>query len=452
MHTAIDPTRLAELDATEAAEFARRHPTCQAMHEQAGATLTHGVPMPWMARFPTPFPIFMERAGGAHVLDVDGNDYVDFCLGDSAAMAGHAHPAVTAALAAQLERGITALLPDDNAAAVGALLAERFGLPQWQLAVSATDANRFVIRLCRQITGRRKVLVFDHCYHGTVDEALVTIADGAVVDRPDVIGPVVDPALTTKVVQFNDLAAVERALADGDVACVLTEPALTNIGIVAPAPGFLEGLRALTTATGTLLVIDETHTLCMGPGGATARDRLDPDFVTVGKAIGGGFPVGAYGYSAAVAERIERSTRGGPQIKSKGVGGTVAGNALSVAAVRATFEHVLTAEAFVGMEANAERFAAGVDATIAAFGLPWHVTRLGCRAEYQFVAQPPRDGATAAAGENRALSRFIHLALVNRGVLMTPFHCMALMAPTTTADDVDRHTGALREIVTALVA
>jgi len=447
---AIDPARLAAVAAGESEAFAASHPASRAAHDAASVSMAGGVPMPWMARFPTPFPIFCDRAEGSHVVDVDGHDYVDFCLGDSAAMTGHAPPAVVAAVAEQAARGFTSLLPDRNTAAVGAVLARRFGLPLWQLCLSATDANRFVIRLAREITGRPKVLVFDHCYHGTVDEALVTLDGTGVVARADLIGPGADPAITTVVVPFNDLDALREALATGEVACVLTEPALTNVGIVPPVPGFLDGLRAATSETGTLLVIDETHTMCMGPGGYTARHGLAPDLLTVGKSIGGGFPVGAYGFTAAVAERIERSTRGGPQIRSKGVGGTVAGNALSAAAVRAAMEHVLTPEAFEAMERRAVRFTAGVEAVIDEFALPWHVTRLGCRAEYQFTRERPTTGSVAAAGDDRALSRLIHLGLVNRGVLMTPFHCMALMAPTTTDADVDRHTAALRELAELL--
>lgn len=447
----LDRGRLAQLAGRETTLFAERHPGSRAAQDAAGSLLG-GVPMPWMARWPTPYPIRVERAEGATVVDVDGNRYVDFCLGDSAAMAGHAPAAVAAAVAEQVTRGITCLLPGAADAEVAAELARRFGLPQWQFALSATDANRFVLRLAREITGRCKVLVFAHCYHGTVDETIVLPEDGRAVPRPDSVGPGADPDRTTKVVDFNDVDALAAALADRDVACVLTEPALTNIGIVEPESGFHDALRRLTRETGTLLVIDETHTWSAGAGGYTAAHGLDPDILTIGKAIGGGVPAAAYALSEAVAQRVRALTAPGVAPKTKGVGGTLAGNALSVAAVRATLAEVLTEDAFAAMTALADRFAAGVQATIERHRLPWHVSTLGARAEYQFTPRAPRGGIEAAGAGDRDLDRYLRLYLINRGVLMTPFHCMALMSPATTTADVDRHTELFAAVVAELVA
>jgi glutamate-1-semialdehyde 2,1-aminomutase len=339
-----------------------------------------------------------------------------------------------------VRRGITAMLPTEDAAWVGEELTRRFGLERWQFALTATDANRWVLRMARALTGRPKVLVFSYSYHGTVDETFVVVGeDGRPRSRPGNVGPAVDPTVTTEVVEWNDAGALERALASGEVACVLAEPALTNIGIVLPEPGFHERLREVTRATGTLLVIDETHTLSTGPGGYTAAHGLEPDLLTVGKAIGGGVPVAAYGMSAELAERV-LALEGADLEDVGGVGGTLAGNALSLAAARATLGEVLTPEAFERMTALAERFTAGVEEAIAAQRLPWHVVRLGARAEYRFRPEPPRTGGEAAAASDAELDSLLHTYLMNRGVLITPFHNMALMCPATTEADVDRHT------------
>jgi glutamate-1-semialdehyde aminotransferase len=317
--------------------------------------------------------------------------------------------------------------------------------------MTATDANRFSIRLARQITGRSKILVHDECYHGSVDETLATLdPEGRVVATYGNIGPPVDPALTSRVVPFNDVDALERSLADEQVAAVLVEPALTNVGIVLPEPGYHEALREITRRTGTVLIIDETHTICAGPGGMTARDGLEPDILVIGKTIGGGIPAGTYGMSEAIAERVRAALPERADIG--GIGGTLAGYALSLAAIRATLGEVLTDEAFSRMIPLAERWEAGVNDVIRSNALPWHVTRLGARAEYHFMPSPPRDGAEQMAHADLLLDRYLHLAAMNRGVLMTPFHNMALMSPATTAADVQRHTEVFGEVVAALVA
>src|SRR5262245_26006552 len=436
--------------AGEVERFADAHPRSAALFERSKGSLLKGVPMPWMVKWASPFPPYVATADGAHFTCVDGHDYVDLCLGDTGAMAGHGAPATIAAVERQLGRGITHMLPTEDAAWVGEELTRRFGVGNWQFALSASDANRWVLRLARHVTGRSKVVVHDHCYHGSVDEAIAMLGeDGSVVPVRGSVGPQVDVAETTRVVHFNDVGGLEAALADGDVAAVLIEPALTNVGIVLPEPGYLDAVREATRRTGTLLVIDETHTICAGPGGATGLWGLEPDVVVIGKTIGGGIPSAAYGFSPAVATRlagsiaIEDSDVGG-------IGGTLAGYALSLAAIRATLGEVLTAEAFERMIPLGERWEDGVDGVLRGRAVPWHVTRLGARAEYHFMPEPPRTGAEQWANADPDLERFLHLWAMNRGVLMTPFHNMALMSPATTADDVDRHTAVFGEAIEAL--
>ncbi len=448
---AVDRPRLEGLLARELERFASSNPRSRELFERGRGTLLGGVPMSWMAKWAGGFPLFLREASGARVVDVDGHEYVDFCLGDTGAMAGHAPPATVAAVAGQAARGITAMLPSEDSVVAAEELTRRFGVRGWQFTLSATDANRFAIRLAREITERPKILVFDYCYHGTVDETFATLDGDRIVARSGNVGPPVDVALTTKVVQWNDADALEQALAPGDVACVLAEPALTNIGIVLPEPGFHDVLRELTRRTGTLLIIDETHTFSAGPGGCTAAWGLEPDLVTIGKSIGGGgVPAGAYGVSDEVAARIvARDDADYDDVG--GIGGTLAGNALSLAAVRATLAEVLTEDAFGRMIPLAARFAAGVADVIEEAGIPWHVTELGCRAEYRFSAAPPRNGADSAALADESLERFLHLQALNRGILMTPFHNMALMSPATSEADVDLHTRVFTQAVRDVV-
>jgi len=436
--------RVADLLPRELERFEREHPRSRELASRASGSLLSGVPMPWMIRWPGAFPVFAAEAEGARFRDVDGHEYVDFCLGDTAAMTGHSPEPTARALAEQARRGITLMLPSEDAIWVGEELARRFGLPRWQFALTATDANRFAIRLARELTKRPKILVFNWCYHGTVDETFATLENGSVTSREGNVGAPVPLAETTRVVEWNDAEALERELSHGDVACVLAEPALTNIGIVLAEPGFHETMRRLTREAGTLLIIDETHTLCCGPGGYTKAEGLEPDLMTIGKAIAGGIPVGAYGMTDEVAARVlEKTVWEAADVG--GVGGTLAGNALSLAAVRATLGEVLTDEAFARMIALGERFAAGCDEVIAEFELPWQATRLGCRVEYMFSPTPFRNGGEAYAAFDTPLDALLHLYMLNRGVLMTPFHMMALMSPATTEADVDAHTASLRE-------
>ena len=446
----IDRQRLKSLMQREQQRFVNERPKSKALFERAGRSLLGGVPMNWMVKWAGAFPPFVREAQGAYFYDVDGLRYIDLCLGDTGAMTGHSPFATVKAVEEQSKRGITLMLPTEDAIFVAEELQQRFGLPYWQFALTATDANRFALRLARQITQRQKILVFNWCYHGTVDESFITLKDGVAQARRGNIGPPVDPAVTTKVVEFNDATALEQALSAGDVACVLAEPVMTNVGIVQPKPGYHQALRELTDQSGTLLILDETHTICAGPGGYTRAENLDPDFFIFGKAIGGGVPGAAYGFTEAVANAIVQN-QNLEDCDTGGIGGTLAGNALSLAAMRATLAKVLTKEAFARMIPMAERWTAGVEKAIAEFGVPWHVTRLGCRAEYQFSPDPPDNGAQAHGALDFELERVMHLYAMNRGILLTPFHNMALMSPQTDASDVDQHTRVFREAVKELV-
>ena len=452
LHRYADRARLAALWESELELFRAQRPRSEEQWQRAVQHMPDGVPMLWMAKWPGPWPVYVSRASGAHFDCVDGIDHVDFCLGDTGAMCGHAPEASVRAISAQLSRGSTFMLPTEDAAAAAELLAARFRVSDWQFSLSATDANRSLIRYARQVTGRRRILVHDHSYHGTVDEAYATLDDdGAVVSRRGNIGPPVPLAETTAVVQFNDVPALEAALAGGDIAAVLIEPALTNIGIVLPEPGYHDAVRELCTRYGAILIIDETHTLSAGPGGMISELDLHPDAVVLGKSIGGGIPAGAYGMTREVALAV-RESLAMEDIDVGGVGGTLAGNAVSLAGIRATLSEVLTPTAFEAMTDRCIEWTAGVQAAIDEFEVPWQVTQLGARAEYSFRATAPRDGREAAAADDFELQQYLHLHALNRGILMTPFHNMALMCPQTTPADVERHTVAFREAVVSLYA
>jgi glutamate-1-semialdehyde 2,1-aminomutase len=438
---AIDRSRLERLIEEEKRRFVEEHPRSRAAFVRARASMLGGVPMNWMDRWVGGFPVVLDHAEGARATDIDGHTYVDFCLGDTGAMAGHSPAATVRAVGQRVARGITAMLPSEDAIWVSEELKRRFGLPKWQYTLTATDSNRFVIRLARELTRRPKILIFNYCYHGSVDETVAVLEDGRVVARAHNIGPPVELSATTRVVEWNDVDGLERELSQGDVACVLAEPALTNIGMVLPEPGYHDALRELTRRTGTLLVIDETHTMSTGPGGYTAAYGLQPDLLTVGKAIAGGIPIGAFGMTEELGEAITRSGWD----DTGGIGGTLAGNVLSMAAARATLESVLTEEAYSRMIPLAERYTAGVQGVIDSLRLPWHIVRLGARAEYAFSAVAPRNGGEAHGVTDTRLDEYTHLNALNRGILLTPFHNMALMSPATTAGDVDAHTEVFAE-------
>jgi glutamate-1-semialdehyde 2,1-aminomutase len=440
----IDRDVLAESMAAELQLFVELHPRSAELARQGRRHLLAGVPMPWMTRWPGAFPVHVAEASGARFVDVDGIEYVDFCLGDTGAMTGHGRGGLAAAVGHS-----TTMLPSEDAAWVADELHRRFGMAKWQLTTSATDANRFVLRFARHITRRPKIAVMDWCYHGTVDETLAILGpDGEVISRPGAVGPQVDPAVTTRVVPFNDLDALDAALAHGDVAALLMEPALTNIGIVLPQAGYHEAVREITRRHDVLLIIDETHTISAGPGGCTLAWGLDPDIVVIGKPIGGGFPVATYGVTEDIAVALDPALHG-HDADVGGVGGTLAGSAMATAAIRATLSTTLLDADYERMIPLATRWTNGVAAAIGEHALDWSVQQLGCRAEYWFCPLPV-NGADAAAAVDDELDAFMHLWALNRGILMTPFHNMALLSPAHDDADVDRHTEVFAAALAAL--
>jgi len=448
----VDRSRLKERLGLELERFVVSNPRSQALYDRGRKSLIGGVPMPWMMRWAGGFPVYARLAIGARVIDVDDHTYIDFCLGDTGAMAGHDPEPVVRAITNQEKTGITTMLPTENAAWVGEELQLRFGLDRWMFTLTATDANRAALRIARQITGRPKVLVFSYSYHGSVDEAFAVAGpDGGTIAREGNVGPPVDPAQTTTAIEFNDLEALEQALATGEIACVLAEPAMTNMGIVLPDDGYHRALRELTIKHGTLLIIDETHTFSAGAGGCTRLWDLKPDMFTIGKAIGSGIPAGALGMTPDVVHRMFDQTDADYE-DTGGIGGTLAGNALSMAAIKATLSEVLTDEAFEYTIPLATRFSDGIRSVVAEHGLPWNVTQLGARAEYRFEDEPARNGTQAHEASDPELERFLHVHALNRGVMITPFHNMALMSPATTEADVDRHTEVFAEAVSDLTA
>ena len=439
--------RLDSLRAYRAAQEKIYHiarPISARLAEQARDGWVNGVPMQWMTDWPLPFALFIDRGEGSRLVDADGHDYADFCLGDTGAMFGHASTPVVAAACRQAARGFTHMLPTEDAAIVGGLLRETFGLPVWQVALSATDANRFALRVARAVTGRPKILVFNGCYHGTVDECMVELIDGEPRTHAGLLGEHRDLTAATAVVEFNDLPALEAALEAGDIACVITEPVLTNSSMVLPDPGFHADLRRLTRVAGTLLLIDETHTISSGFGGYTRVHGLDPDLWVCGKAIAGGIPTAVWGMTDAVARGYEGALRDKPPGHS-GIGTTLAANAMSLAALRANLEQVMTPANHAAMESRAARLADGLTAAIA--GLPWHVARIGARIEFIFAAQPLRNGTEAKAAHLPELEQALHLGLLNQGVLIAPFHNMMLVSPATSDDDVDRLVNATAHVI-----
>ena len=440
----IDRDHLKKLNAKEEERFLALHPKSGELFKKAKEVMPGGVPMSWMAKWPGAYPVFVDSARGARFTDVDGNEYIDLCLGDTGSMTGHSPAATVDAINAQLKRGMTAMLPTEDAVIVSRELARRFHLPLWQFTVTATDANRHVIRYARLITERSKIIVIDKCYHGSVDETFATLDDaGNTIKRPGNLGAPVDLDLTTRVVEFNDLAGMEAALAHGDVAAILMEPAMTNIGIVLPEDGYLKAVEVLAKKYGAVLIIDETHTISVGPGGMTALYGLRPDILTIGKAIAGGIPTGTFGMQEEIAARIKAKVER-ELIDTGGIGSTLAGNALSLAAMRATLTQVLTDETFKHMVALGQEWCDGVDAAIKEFELPWYCSRLGARGEYLFQATAPRTGKEASDAGDFELEQYIHLRMLNDGFLITPFHNMALVSPETTQGDIDAHTQAFR--------
>lgn len=431
--------------------FVANHPASRAVAGDGLPGFYQGVPFHWMRDWPLPFPLIIDRASGAQITCIDKITLADFCLGDTGSMFGHSPPAVTASIAAQAGHGLTYMLPTKDAVAVGDLLRRRFGLLHWQVATTATDANRFALRVARAITGRPKILVFNGCYHGTVDETFVRLIDGKPVHRPGLLGQHADLTQNTKVVEFNDLPALATALANRDVACVITEPVLTNSCMVLPDPGFHTELRRLTRASGTLLLIDETHTISTGPGGYSGVHGLEPDLFVLGKPVAGGLAASVWGFTDAVASALDRVRQATPPGHS-GMGTTLSANALTMAAMRATLEHVMTDAAYVHMVHWAAVLADGLSSIIHTLSLPWHVMRVGARVEFICAPGPLRNGTEAEAAHAGPLEQVIHLSLLNRGVLIAPFHNMMLVCPATTGDQVDLLLSAFAEVAGTLAA
>ncbi|HZM21289.1 MAG TPA: aspartate aminotransferase family protein [Anaerolineales bacterium] len=447
----LNRSKLMELLQHEEQLFHKNHPKSYELYQRARKSLHGGVPMLWMVRWAGSFPVFVKEAKGAHCTDVDGNNYIDFCLGDTGAMTGHSPDETVQAVQAQIQKGITLMLPFEDVIWVSEELQRRFVLPYWQFALTATDANRFALRMARLLSGRPKILVFNYCYHGSVDETLIVLdEEGTPIPRPNNMGPQIDPRLTTKVIEFNDVAALETALSARDVAAVLAEPVMTNIGIIHPDPGYHDALRELTRKYGTYLIIDETHTICTSPGGYTASYSLQPDFLTIGKPLAGGVPAAVYGFTEEVSQQFS-SRLAVDDADVGGIGGTLAGNALSIAAMKATLQSVLTDKFYGKAIKLQERFTEGVESVIQEFELPWIVKRLGNRSEYWFRPTPPKNGGEAFAAIDHELDHYMHLFALNRGILLTPFHNMALISPDITEVDVDFHTNIFRESVSVLL-
>ena len=457
-HSGISADAVAQFASCEQETFIARNPASVALAERAGAVFPGGVPMHWMADWSTPVPLFVERAKGARFTDADGNERLDFCLGDTGAMFGHSPEPVAAMIARQAANGLTVMLPSRDGLRAGELLSERFGLPFWQVTATATDANRSVIRLARAITGRKVILVFDGCYHGTADDTMVRHDRGRTRMRPGLTGQVHDLTLYARAIPFNDPDALKEALATHDVAALICEPAMTNIGMVLPDDGFMETCRSLTRKAGTLLIIDETHTISTGYGGCTREWGLEPDFFVMGKPVAGGVAAGVYGMTADMAERAAAARRklahddGFVGHGHSGMGTTLSANALAMAAMRVNLEEVMTRSAYAVMLQGAARLAEGLRRVIGSHALPWSVTELGARTEFQFCNVPPRTGAEAEAAFDDPLQMALHLALINRGFLITPFHNMMLCCPQTSHADIDALCAALDDALATLLA
>ena len=443
--------RVVALATREARRFSSSRPLSAAAMAKGAGVFLSGVPMHWMTDWPMPHLPLIDRATGATITDIDGYGIDDFCLGDTGSMFGHSPAPVAKSIRRQARRGLTYMLPSEAALEAGRLLTEVFGAFRWQIATTATDANRFALRVARAVTGRPKVLVFNGCYHGTVDETMVTLAKGRTVTRPGLLGQVTDLSKTAVCVEFNDLAGVEAALAKGDVAAILTEPVMTNSCMVLPEPGFLAGLRAAATHAGALLIIDETHTISTGLGGYTRVHGLTPDMFVVGKCVAGGMPTAVWGMTEPVADSYAEVNAGRPSGHS-GMGTTLSANPMQFACLVATLSEVMTAKAYAQMERGAERLAHGLAAVIDRHRAPWHVVRVGARVEFICAPGPLRNGAEAAQAHQPQVEAALHVALLNRGSMIAPFHNMMLVSPATKKRQIDRLIAGFDEVLTDLFA
>ncbi|WP_103334556.1 aspartate aminotransferase family protein [Pseudotabrizicola formosa] len=447
----VPTDRLTAFAAREAQRYARSRPkSAKALADGAG-TFLNDVPMHWMRDWPMPHLPLVAKAKGARITDIDGYGIDDFCLGDTGSMFGHSPKPVADAIRKQARNGLTYMLPTQSALEAGRLLTDCFGAFRWQIATTATDANRFAVRVARAVTGRPKVLVFNGCYHGTLDDTMVELAQGRTVNRPGLVGQVQDLSLGAVVCEFNDLAGVEAALAKGDVAAILTEPVMTNSCMVLPDPGFHDGLRALTQRYGTLLIMDETHTLSTGLGGYTRTHGLSPDMFVVGKCVAGGMPTAVWGMTEPVAARFATYDAARPAGHS-GMGTTLSANPMQFACLVATLSKVMTEDAYAHMDKGAGRLAAALQASILSHGAPWHVVRVGARVEFICAPGPLRNGAEAATAHQPQVEAAMHTALLNRGCLIAPFHNMMLVSPATRPRQIDRLGLAFDEILSELFA
>ena len=436
----ITDEQLAVLRAREDTVFNERTKKSKEAFDKAHENLLNGVPMPWMGDWGTEHPIFLEKAQGNKCIDIDGNEYADFCLGDTGAMFGHSPKATAKKVAEQVEKGITTMMPTLDALEIGKELEKRFGLPTWQVAMTATEANRYTIRNARALTGRPKIMVILECYHGSLDESLPHInEEGKLALRTDYdSNPGLPKDQLTRVVEFNDLKAAERELAHMDVAAVLLEPVMTNCGMVLPEEGYLEGLRELCDKYGTYMIIDETHTLSNGYGGYTKAHGLKPDFVTLGKSIAGGIPVAVYGFTKEITDKINETYGHAGVSDPMGIGGTLAANQFAIAAMRETLSKVATEDAFEKMFRGQERLSDGLEAVLRKYDIPWSLTRSGARCELQFMPTLPKNGTEAKNNFDWQLMYYTHIYLSNRGILITPFHNMMLISPVTSDEDIDK--------------
>jgi glutamate-1-semialdehyde 2,1-aminomutase len=442
--------RLDAFAAREAARFAKGRPKAAAALKAGAGAYLGGVPMHWMADWPMPHLPLIADAEGARIRDIDGFGIDDFCLGDTGSMFGHSPPPVAKAIRAQARHGLTYMLPTEAALEAGRLLTKRFGAFRWQIATTATDANRFALRVARAVTGRPKVLVFNGCYHGTVDETMVTLDDkGRTITRPGLLGQFADLSASATCVEFNDLDAVEAALKTGEIAAILTEPVMTNCSMVLPQAGFHDGLRQLSRHYGALLIIDETHTISSGLGGYTRIHSLSPDMFVVGKCVAGGMPTAVWGMTDEVAKRYDEVNAGRASGHS-GMGTTLSANPMQFVCLVATLSKVMTEANYLHMRQGAERLSHGLHAVIARHGAPWHVVRVGARVEFICAPGPLKTGAEAAGAHQPALEAAIHVGLLNRGSLIAPFHNMMLVSPATKKRQIDRLVASFDEILSDL--
>ena len=445
----VSRSRLDAMKAREAKAYAKSRPLTRRKLEEGSSHFLDGLPMHWMKDWSMPFPMLVETAKGAKLTDLDGHEINDFCLGDTGSMFGHSPRPVAKAIRAQARHGLTYMLPTEAALEASSLLSAAFGTFRWQIATTATDANRYALRVARAVTGRPKVLVFNGCYHGTLDDTMVELENGKTRSRQGLVGQFADLTLGATAVEFNDLAAVEAALQTGEIAAILTEPVMTNSCMVLPEAGFHDGLRTLSRKYGALLIIDETHTISSGYGGYTRVHSLNPDMFVVGKCVAGGMPTAVWGMRQDIADRFTAYNATRPSGHS-GMGTTLSANPMQCVCLRANLAEVMTPKAYKHMEKGAARLSAGLHKSIVKHGAPWHVMRVGARVEFICAPGPLKNGAEAALAHQPELEAVLHTALLNRGCLIAPFHNMMLVSPATTKTQIDRLIAAFDEILAEL--